>query len=865
MEVSQDKLVLVGERCVKNRSLREAAQKLSPQYELCFSDTGIEYAGYEEGCDIVMVYDNFTDCVFDKLCAKNCTIIGPQILFTSTSTDPPILVRRKKPVYNNALKDQVVCFTGFTDREQISNLASLVHFMNGTIRKDFSSSVTHVVANHCRGEKYKKAVSFGRPIMQDDWVHQLWARRDSPLVTGTSADMMQFKAPPFLSCEIAFHGFTESELKEMEEIAMTNGGQLCNSTDMECTHLVVDNVQTLPSHIRPSIATVKAEWFWASLQMEVCADERLYIVVQGGDENSPMKVTPSRSRYSLKRSKKRKRYLRENLAALATEGEVTPAGSYKSRRSSADQLTVSSILSTDGTPDSSGCLLDSPSPGKPLKKTPKSPTPEKAKPSAKKLVVSELLQTEINYCNILSNILSIFRDGAENTDQPGGAILSNTDSKIIFGKVPAILEVHEEIMRDLEGLLDNWSEDVPVADIILSKIEQLRQAYPPFVNYYEKTKEKIASCIRSNHRFYAFIKVCERKPECGRQSLPDLMMNIVQRLPRIELLLQQIHKYTDKKSSDYQNLESAQTSLKGVTEHINEDKRIADGRMAMFDIIHDIDNCPPKLLSASRKFIYQIDVDEVTDELVGRGEHLTLFLFTDTLEIVKRRHKASSTPFKSPASKSGAKTSAHRPKSYKHVELFTLTSIKRIIDLTIGNDGGFIDDSGLVFALLCRQVTDSRERLCTFQVQDSESYDKREFMSVLAKNIANCCCRTDSDTFIISRPAADFMVVPLEVTASNKSMTRAVSKFSKRLSRAMTMKGVSSPLKRAVSTMMTPTRRSSLRRADTSSISSAASMWELDVKDSSRRVGHIAEECQGRKNYFLRRLRGLRRNDSRCI
>ena len=44
--------------------------------------------------------------------------------------------------------------------------------------------------------------------------------------------------------------------------------------------------------------------------------------------------------------------------------------------------------------------------------------------------------------------------------------------------------------------------------------------------------------MKNNHRFHAFMKVCERKPECGRQGLADLMMNIVQRLPRIELLLQ---------------------------------------------------------------------------------------------------------------------------------------------------------------------------------------------------------------------------------------------------------------------------------------------------------------------------------------
>lgn len=66
---------------------------------------------------------------------------------------------RRRPLYNHALKDQVICFTGFTDRSQVSQLAALVHYMDGTIRKEYNTNVTHVVANHCKGEKYKVCIS----------------------------------------------------------------------------------------------------------------------------------------------------------------------------------------------------------------------------------------------------------------------------------------------------------------------------------------------------------------------------------------------------------------------------------------------------------------------------------------------------------------------------------------------------------------------------------------------------------------------------------------------------------------------------------------------------------------------------------
>lgn len=66
-----------------------------------------------------------------------------------------MLVYNKRPLYNQSMADVIVCFTGFNDRTQISRLASLVHYMGGVIRKEFSPKVTHLVANHCRGSKYR--------------------------------------------------------------------------------------------------------------------------------------------------------------------------------------------------------------------------------------------------------------------------------------------------------------------------------------------------------------------------------------------------------------------------------------------------------------------------------------------------------------------------------------------------------------------------------------------------------------------------------------------------------------------------------------------------------------------------------------
>lgn len=42
------------------------------------------------------------------------------------------------------------------------DLVSLVHHMGGTIRKDFSSKVTHLIAHSTHGEKYRVSGCHGR-------------------------------------------------------------------------------------------------------------------------------------------------------------------------------------------------------------------------------------------------------------------------------------------------------------------------------------------------------------------------------------------------------------------------------------------------------------------------------------------------------------------------------------------------------------------------------------------------------------------------------------------------------------------------------------------------------------------------------
>ena len=73
----------------------------------------------------------------------------------------------------------------------------------------------------------------------------------------------------------------------------------------------------------------------------------------------------------------------------------------------------------------------------------------------------------------------------------------------------------------------------------------------------------------------------------------------------------------------------------------------------------------------------KVDVVEVTDTLSGKGDNLSLFLFTDSLEMCKRRVKVLNA--KSPAASHAPKTPQ---KAYKHIEMLQLSNIKKVVDIT---------------------------------------------------------------------------------------------------------------------------------------------------------------------------------------
>ncbi|KAF7287575.1 epithelial cell transforming 2 pebble isoform X2 [Rhynchophorus ferrugineus] len=570
------------------------------------------------------------------------------------------------------------------------------------------------------------------------------------------------------------------------------GSEMAQSSRTPSALAVVDESSVAE---RPDVAkafVIKAEWFWTSVQKEYSLDEKEYLfddyiehaaITSPGVRRESQTATPSST------SRRKRKRIQETVKLLLQQSQSPATHKRRSSVSDAGLLSVSgSFLDCTASPNDKA-LLD---------KAESKEAPQIT--SARHQVFLELVQTESNYVEILSIIVKLFKQYLEEMldEDP---LLNNTELNLIFGKLPPIHETHVKMLDELRWTKAHWSEERSIGDVIIKYSTELQRAYPPFINYFEEMKEVLTKCDQSKPRFHAFLKAMQTRPECGRQSLQELMIRPVQRLGSISLLLNDLLKHTTKNNPDHGALDRALAALREVMTHINEDKRKTEGQVTLFNIFNDIDNCPPDIVSSHRSYITKVEVTQLgsSEGLSSKGSNLVLFLFSDQLEVCKKKSKAFNSMKSPSASVSSFQLQGKTVvKPYKHVKMMALNTIKRVIDIKE------TEDCQKVFSLVCRGNDDLKEKLFSFAVTDDD-VDKVDFLKSLTRTMANNVCCADAEKFMAYLEPQQLDIDTSDL--STNTLTKAFKFAKTRLKVGRTFsfnKSTPSKLKRAVSSMMSP-------------------------------------------------------------
>jgi len=820
------KLCLIGEELRTNESFIQTCKTF--EQPLHFSLDGSDYVD-EDNTLTVFVVDSFKGEVFERLQNERRHILGVPAVLDLAASNMPLLVKTK-PVYCLALVGCYLVISGYRHKSDLARLLKLIHTMGGSVVKDVGKKVTHVLSKSSIGEKYNYATTFSIPVLTEDWLLTAWDNRENLGYRANVKEMHdKYKLPPFAGNIVCFYGFDAAELEHMTEILVANGGRVAEGGDKGCedhhtTHLVVDenSVELLPPdlNVYKNCAVVKGEWFWNSIQIQAAAAVSTYRWREGGlmsPANKSVFSPPTPT--SLGASRKRKRMRRaEMINALATD---SPA---HKRRSSISEL---GLLSMSGSfLDSTERNMISPEPERgsvvqqPTAIEPEMPIPSFNLKTAtpRQQVFHELVTTESNYVGILDCVTKISQE-AEDASQQGGALLDQQEMKIIFGNLPPIRKVHTEMLKRLQNLENNWTEDLCIGSIILDFAGDMLKAYPPFVNFFERSKTQIQETDRRSPRFHAFLKKCERSIECSRQSLTELMIRPVQRLPSVSLLLNDLLKHTKRAQENHPDivlLEQAILKVKTVMTHLNEEKRRTEGQITIFDIYSEIENCPANIVSSHRSFVCRCECVEVAAEdiLCGKGYELTLFLFTDVLLIAKKKAGKMGGILRSPSTTSLAAGAVGQAslmsKSLKFVTLIHLSAVRRLVDIL-----DYADMESGVIAIVCRQTEDLRERCFTLQILSEVQDDKVTFLRTICRHVANTLCRPDAESLLVRLGARDMSLEASDLSVSTLSRTfSSLYKTKQKVGRAFSFNKTPSKLKRAVSTMISPMAGSATLRSE---------------------------------------------------
>ncbi|VVC31586.1 Hypothetical protein CINCED_3A022176 [Cinara cedri] len=766
----------------------------------------IKYVDNLSDVNLLESNDILVTTLFEELAVKRpCfKILGrPALLELAKSPNGLHGVNRHR--YCNALVGAIVSVTGIQKRDEMARVLSLIRWMGGSIRENINHKTTHLVSGYACSARSQYAYLHEIPVVGSSWLHAAWEKRNEINFTAINSSFFsEHKLKPFHGAKICFSGFTEEERSHMVDVLLQNGGTPVNDeNDTECTHLVANesSLDFIPPIKKSNNAEiVKEAWFWTSVQYQSCALTKEYLLTNLNVSNTPTstRLMPS-TLSSSSRARKRKRHL-DRLGSIlrsspvpSTPGEISPTSSSgpSKRRSSAAldglRLSCGSFLNFTNSPDHPSPFKHPLDPDLIIKDKPFSPRYQ---------VFSELLQTEINYVGVLNTIITVYKEPLEEMIDKEDYLLNNTEIKIIFGNVLPIYQVHQEMLEELKCLATSWQEDSSIGSVFLKYSSELVKAYPPFVNFFEKTREMLMQCDQTKPRFHAFLKVGQTRPECCRQSLQELLIRPVQRLPSISLLLNDILKHSDKNNPDHQALVSALASIREVMTHINEDKRRTEGQVVLFDIFNDIDNCPPHLVSSHRSFITKCDVIELSDNLSGRGDHLTIFVFSDVVEVCKKRKSFN---VKSPKeSNSGSHKLNGGAKSYKHIKLMPLNVIKQVIDIKE------TEDCRNTFSLMIIDNHDFKERLYTFTITGSNcsANNKNIFLKNISQQVANTVC---SGNILVSLDSQQLDIDTSEITTGTLGKAfKFASRTRIKVGRALSFNKTPSKLKRAMSTMMSP-------------------------------------------------------------
>ncbi|KAL9644511.1 hypothetical protein ABK040_009375 [Willaertia magna] len=237
-------------------------------------------------------------------------------------------------------------------------------------------------------------------------------------------------------------------------------------------------------------------------------------------------------------------------------------------------------------------------------------TPQSQRMKQRNSLISEIVKTEEIYVTSLHVIKKLYIEQLR-TNERGAEQRFNIsvfDLQKIFNNIETITSMHNIFLMNLKNKLDQWPK-VYIGDSFVNQSLFLL-FYVEYVNGYNQAMNTLRYLRKENKDFGRFLNETKKLPESKNLSLESYLILPIQRLPRYELLLRELLKYTEKEHVDYPNLMTAFRRICAINRAINAKKREYETYSVIEKMVNDLKIFPNEIESHRVKHLLLYSEDE---------------------------------------------------------------------------------------------------------------------------------------------------------------------------------------------------------------------------------------------------------------
>ncbi|XP_023071919.2 FYVE, RhoGEF and PH domain-containing protein 5 isoform X2 [Piliocolobus tephrosceles] len=246
------------------------------------------------------------------------------------------------------------------------------------------------------------------------------------------------------------------------------------------------------------------------------------------------------------------------------------------------------------------------------------------------VIAQELLSSEKVYVEMLQHLHLDFHGAVmralDDMDHEGRDTSAREELRQGLSELPAIHDLHQGILEELEERLSNWESQQKVADIFLAREQEFDHHATHILQFDRYLGLLSENCLHSP-RLAAAVREFEQSVQGGSQTAKHRLLRVVQRLFQYQVLLTDYLNNLCPDSAEYDNTQGALSLISKVTDRANDSMEQGENLQKLVHIEHSVRG-QGDLLQPGREFLKEGTLMKVTGKN-RRPRHL--FLMNDVL------------------------------------------------------------------------------------------------------------------------------------------------------------------------------------------------------------------------------------------